>query len=189
LGPSPTILLLKKGKMMDDLINIGEIVGTHGVKGLVKVKPLTDDPTRFELIDQIMIQSQVKGSQASRDVLTINFIDYNNKTVILGFEEVTGIEPAKKLRASLLQITRDMLLPLEKDEYYTFDLIGLPVETQEGEALGPLKEVLKTGANDVFVVADGSPHGLLIPVTKDCVKKIDLEKKKIMVDLMEGLRS
>lgn len=167
---------------MEDFLYVGRVVGSHGVLGMIKVFPTTDDPRRFELLKEVLIEDP-KGN---RKKYTIKSVKYINKFVILGLKEISDMNLASMLKQSIIMIPKDQGLPLEKDEYYISDLIGLEVFDNKGNKLGDLKDIIFTGSNDVYVVEDEDKE-LLLPAIKQCIEKIDLVNKKMIVNILEGL--
>ncbi|MBQ4304171.1 MAG: 16S rRNA processing protein RimM [Lachnospiraceae bacterium] len=164
---------------------VGIITSTHGLKGEVKVFPTTDDPQRFLDLEEVILE---KGR--IRKTLRIRSVKFFKKYVILGFEGMDRIEDVERLRGSSLLIDRKDALPLEEGEYYIPDLLGLKVVTREGEEdvqIGTLKDVLMTGANDVYVVEKTDGGELLIPVIEQCIKEVNLEEGFVRVWIMPGL--
>ncbi|MBR7045035.1 MAG: 16S rRNA processing protein RimM [Lachnospiraceae bacterium] len=164
---------------------VGVITSTHGLKGEVKVFPTTDDPQRFLDLEEVILE---KGR--IRKTLRIRSVKFFKKYVILGFEGMDRIEDVERLRGSSLLIDRKDALPLEEGEYYIPDLLGLKVVTREEEEdvqIGTLKDVLMTGANDVYVVEKTDGGELLIPVIEQCIKEVNLEEGFVRVWIMPGL--
>lgn len=164
---------------------VGIITSTHGLKGEVKVFPTTDDPQRFLDLEEVNLE---KGR--IRKTLRIRSVKFFKKYVILGFEGMDRIEDVERLRGSSLLIDRKDALPLEEGEYYIPDLLGLKVVTREEEEdvqIGTLKDVLMTGANDVYVVEKTDGGELLIPVIEQCIKEVNLEEGFVRVWIMPGL--
>ena len=164
---------------------VGVITSTHGLKGEVKVFPTTDDPQRFLDLEEVILE---KGR--IRKTLRIRSGKFFKKYVILGFEGMDRIEDVERLRGSSLLIDRKDALPLEEGEYYIPDLLGLKVVTREEEEdvqIGTLKDVLMTGANDVYVVEKTDGGELLIPVIEQCIKEVNLEEGFVRVWIMPGL--
>jgi 16S rRNA processing protein RimM len=119
----------------------------------------------------------------------VETVAYHKRFVILTFREIPDMTAAEKLKGALLQVPRSELVPLPDGHYYIFDIVGLTVYTQEGERLGVVQDVLRTGANDVYVVqAESGGAPLLIPALKAVVREIDLEGGRMTVVLPEGLR-
>jgi 16S rRNA processing protein RimM len=108
--------------------------------------------------------------------------------VILKFKGIDNINDVEKYRRARLLVTRENAVPLEENEYFIADLIGLSVTTDEGEGLGTITDVLQTGANDVYVVTTPDKKEILVPAIRDCIQSVDLEKKEMRVHLLPGLR-
>lgn len=168
---------------MDDLLQVGVITSTHGVRGEVKVFPTTDDPARFKKLKQVILDD---GKQ--KIDMEIQSVKFFKNMVILKFKGIDSINDVEKYRRAQLLVTRENAVPLEEDEYFIADLIGLSVITDEGEDLGTIVDVMQTGANDVYVVKTLQKEEILIPAIKDCIKNVDLEKGQILVHLLPGLR-
>lgn len=166
---------------MESLLEVGQIVNTYGIKGFVKVVPLVDNNNQFKSFKTLYIQDK-NGIQE----LFIDEVKFSKNLVLLKFKEIETIEQAEELRNYYLQAKRSDI-KLEKGAYFIVDLIGLEVYTENGELLGILKEVLQPGANDVYVVENEAKQQILLPVIPDVIKNIDIEGKKVIVKLMEGL--
>lgn len=170
---------------MEQYFEIGKITGTHGIKGTMRVFPTTEDPTRFERIKEIIVE--IRGK---RETLHIKKVAYHKQFVLLTVQEITDINVAELYKTGTILIPEAAAIPLEEDEYYTRDLYGLRVMTEDGEDLGELTKIYVTGANDVYAVQkDENTKELLIPAIKDCIKKVDLENGVMTVSLLKGLRS
>ncbi|MDO4328275.1 MAG: ribosome maturation factor RimM [Lachnospiraceae bacterium] len=167
---------------MEEMLRVGVISSTHGVRGEVKVFPTTDDPQRFKELKEVTLD-------AGREqlVLKIQNVKFFKNMVILKFEGYDNINDIEKYKGKDLLIHRDQAVALEEGEYFIVDLIGLTVITDEGETLGTLTDVMKTGANDVYVVEMPSGREVLIPVIDQCILNVDLEAGEVKVHLLEGL--
>ncbi len=165
-----------------DYFNIGKIVNTHGIRGAVKIIPLTDDPKRFELLEQVFVEHSGKMEQ-----YTIDFIKYLKNMVIIQFKEVKDMNQAETLKQSIIKIPRELAIPLEEHEYYVQDLIGIAVNTEDGQPLGKIKDIIFTGSNDVYVVGEEDKKEILIPALKECIKNVNMADKTMTVALMKGL--
>ncbi|MFZ5596300.1 MAG: ribosome maturation factor RimM [Bacillota bacterium] len=150
-------------------IAVGKIVGTHGNRGLLKVLPLTDYPDRFW--DMKSVTLELGGKQHT---YTVAGVSRHRGHILLGLGEVSDMNGAEKLRGAMIMVARDELTPLPVDSYYIFDIIGLQVYTPEGRRLGVVEDVIRTGANDVYVVNAGGKEQLLIPALKEVVTKVDI---------------
>ena len=159
-------------------LEIGQIVNTFGIKGFVKVKPFTDDVTRFE---------EIKNVYIGNEKYEIEEVKYQKNVVLLKFKGIEKIEQAELLRNLYIEIDRKDGAKLEEDSYYIVDLLGLEVYTDDGQLLGKLDDIYNTGSNDIYVVKDELGKTLLLPAIADVIKEINLEEKKITVHLLEGL--
>ncbi|WP_313526065.1 ribosome maturation factor RimM [Anaerotignum sp.] len=169
---------------MEQYFEIGKITGTHGIRGTMRVFPTTQDPTRYERLKEIIVE--IRGK---RETFHIQKVAYHKQFVLLTVKEITDINVAELYKTGTILIPDSAAIPLEENEYYTRDLYGLKVVTDDGEELGELTKVYVTGANDVYAVQKG-PEGkeLLIPAIKDCIKNVDIKEGVMTVKLLEGLR-
>ncbi len=167
---------------MEEMLRVGVISSTHGVRGEVKVFPTTDDPARFRDLERVMLDTG-KGYLE----LEITGVKFFKNMVILKFKGYDNINDIQCYKGRDLLIHREQAVPLEEGEYFIADLIGLQVITDEEKVLGTLKDVMKTGANDVYVVDMEMGKEVLIPVIPQCVLKVDLEAGQVKVHLLEGL--
>lgn len=168
---------------MEDVFQVGAIANTHGLRGEVKVYPTTDDPARYRELEEVIADT---GKQQM--TLELERVRFFKQMVIVKFKGIDDINDAEKYKGAKLYVTRENALDLGEDEYFVADLVGLRAETEEGEELGTLKDILQTGANDVYVIRQGNGKDLLVPAIRDCVKKIDTENGRIVVHLLPGLR-
>lgn len=167
---------------MEEMLRVGVICSTHGVKGEVKVYPTTDDPERFRQLKEVIVDT--KKEQLT---LIIQQVRFFKNMVILKFKEYDTINAVEKYKGCDLLIHRSQAVPLNPGEYFIADLIGLAVFTDEGKKLGQLKDVMQTGANDVYVIELPSGKEVLIPAIKPCILNVDLEAGRMDVHLLDGL--
>jgi 16S rRNA processing protein RimM len=167
---------------MENYIRVGVITTTHGIRGEVKVFPTTDDPTRFNELKEVYLDT---GKE--QITLGIEGVKFFKQLVILKFKGIDNINDIEKYRGKDLLIKRENALKLEKDEYFIFDLIDSEVYTDEGVKLGVLTEILTTAANDVYIVKTEDNKEILLPSIKECILDIDVDNKKIIVHIMNGL--
>lgn len=167
---------------MEDLLQVGAITSTHGIRGEVKVFPTTDDVNRFKKLKEVVLDS---GKEQL--TLQIEGVKFFKQFVILKFKGIDNINDIEKYKGKSLFVTRENAVKLKKDEYFIADMIGSTVEDEEGKVLGTLTDVMQTGANDVYIVEDENGKELLFPAIKQCVLKVDIEEKKILVHVMPGL--
>ena len=118
----------------------------HGVRGEVRVLPHTDNPERFTWLKEVYI------SEIDSQAVVVEYARFHKEWVLLKLEGYDDRNAAENLRSQLLLIREDQAIPLEEDEYFLFQLIGLTVNSEDGEHLGEVVEVIETGANNVFVV-------------------------------------
>ena len=168
---------------MEDLLKVGVITTTHGVRGEVKVYPTTDEPERFLDLEYVLLDT---GKELRR--LDIKNVRFFKNLVILKFDGIDNINDIEKYKGKSLYVTREHAVKLKKDEYFIADLIGMRAVTEEGEELGTIKDVLQTGANDVYIIKKDGEDELLVPAIKDCVKNVDIEGGVMTLHLLEGLR-
>lgn len=168
---------------MEDLLQVGVITTTHGVRGEVKVFPTTDDPARFKKLKKVILDTGKEKLD-----LEVAGVKFFKNMVILKFKGLDNINDVEKYRQKSLYVTRENAVKLKKNEYFIADLIGLSVISDEGEELGVISDVLQTGANDVYVIKQEGEDDILLPAIKDCVKEVDIEAGKMLVHLLPGLR-
>ena len=167
---------------MKTMFRIGVITSTHGLKGEVKVFPTTDDVNRFKKLKKCILRTPKGDIEVEKK--TCKFF---KNMVILSFQEFGDINEIEKYKNCELYVRREDAVPLEENEYYIADAIGLPVVKEEGTVIGILEDVMQTGANDVFVVRMENGKEVLIPVIPDCVLDMDFENGRITVRLMKGM--
>ena len=168
---------------MEDMLQVGVITQTHGIRGEVKVFPTTDDAARFKKLKKVTLDN---GKE--RRELEIASVKFFKNLVILKFKGIDNINDVEKYKKAPLYVTREDAVPLGENEYFIADLIGLKVISDEEEELGILYDVLQTGANDVYVVKCDNGEEILVPAIKDCVKNVDIEGNEITLHLLPGLR-
>ncbi len=168
---------------MEDLLQVGVITSTHGIRGEVKVFPTTDDAGRFKKLKQVILDTGKEKMD-----LEIAGVKFFKNMVILKFQGIDDINEVQKYCKMGLFVTRENAVKLKKDEYFIADLIGLSVISDEEEDLGTIKDVLQTGANDVYVVTMPDGGELLIPAIRQCIKEVDIAGGRVVVHLLEGLR-
>nr|WP_295283974.1 ribosome maturation factor RimM [uncultured Blautia sp.] len=167
---------------MEDLLKVGVITTTHGVRGEVKVYPTTDEPERFLDLDYVLLDT---GRELRR--LDIKNVRFFKNLAILKFDGIDNINDIEKYKGRDLWIPREEAQELDEDEYYIADLLGMKVLLEDGSEFGTLRDVMETGANDVYIV-DSVKHGeVLLPAIKECILDVDIEANTMTVHLMKGL--
>ena len=163
-------------------LEIGQIVNTFGIKGIVKVKPFTDDIRRFDELKTVYVEKN-----STKTEYEVEEVKYHKDMVLIKFKGIDKVEQAEMLRNSYLTVSRDSVEKLEEGRYYIVDLLGLEVYTDEQILLGTLEDIFNTGSNDIYVVKDKQGKQILLPAIQDVIKQIDIENKKIIVHLLPGL--
>ena len=167
---------------MEDLLKVGVITTTHGVRGEVKVYPTTDEPERFLDLEYVLLDT---GKELRR--LDIKNVRFFKNLVILKFDGIDNINDIEKYKGRDLWIPREEAQELDEDEYYIADLLGMKVLLEDGSEFGTLKNVMETGANDVYIV-DSVEHGeVLLPAIKECILDVYIETNTMTLHLMKGL--
>ncbi len=168
---------------MEKYLEIGQIVNTFGIKGMVKIKPFTENTKkRFDNLKKVYIKTKKEKKEYE-----IEEIKYHKEMVLAKFKGIETIEEAEKFRNSYLLINRENEKPLEKGTYYIVDMVGLEVYTDEGDKLGILDDIFNSGSSDIYVVKNELGKQILLPAIKEVIKNIDMENRKITVHLIKGL--
>ena len=167
---------------MEELLRIGVVTTTHGIKGEVKVFPTTDDVKRFKKCDEVILITK-EGNLT----LHVESVKYFKNIVILKFKGIDNINDIEKYKGKSLYVTREHAVKLKKDEYFIADLIDMQVELEDGTLFGVLNDVMQTGANDVYCIQTEEHGEVLIPAIKDCILDVDVETRKMKIHLMDGL--
>ena len=167
---------------MEEYFEIGQIVNTSGLKGEIKVKPFTDDITKFNNFKTIYISIKKELKE-----FEIEHVRFSKNMVFLKLKGIDTVEDAENYRNLYIKRKRDKDEKLEEDTYYIVDLLGCKVYTDEQKELGEVVDVFSTGSNDVYVVKDELGKQVLLPAIKDVIKNVDIENRTIIVHLLEGL--
>jgi 16S rRNA processing protein RimM len=157
-------------------VTVGRIGAPHGVRGEVRVDPLTDFPDRFAPNSRLYIDGSVVVVQTSRR---------RGSSVYLKFRGIDDRNAATELTGKELQVPQPREIA-EPDVYYQHDVVGLEVQTERGDRLGRVEQIFSTGPNDVYVVR-GERGELLLPAIDDVIKDVDLQNRRIVVELVDGL--
>lgn len=161
---------------------IGKIQGTHGIRGQLRVVPFAGDASSISQLQSVL----VKAPSGALEPFSVASAKAHGKRVILTLKPFDNINQVLHLVGREIWADHAALPELPSDEFYWSDLLGLKVETEEGEELGELVDIIETGSNDVYVVKkDG--RELLIPALEDVVLAVDLNQNRMTVSLPEGL--
>lgn len=164
------------------MLKIGKIVNTHGIKGEVKIKRITDFAERFAVGNTVYIEieNEYKALKIAQHRMHKNMD-------LVQFEGYDNINDVEGMKTAFLYIKKEQLTSLDEGEYYYYEIIGCTVETHTGEIVGVIDHILAPGANDVWVVKTANRKEILIPYIDSIVKSVDVEAKKVIIEPMEGL--
>ena len=167
---------------MENLLEIGKIVNTHGLRGEVKVVPWTDSPDDFYDVSYAYIKNKNEYKK-----LTIDGVKFQKNNVIVKFKEYNDINEILPFKNAVLYADRNDLGELPEGVYYIVDLIGLKVYTEDDEYIGEIADVFNAGASDIYDVKREGKKNLLLPVIDEVVKSVDIENGRVTVNVMDGL--
>lgn len=167
---------------MENTLRVGVISSTHGVRGEVKVYPTTDDVNRFKLLKEVILDT---GRE--QKILEIEHVKFFKNMAILKFKGYDHINDIEIYKGRDLLVTRDKAVKLGPNENFIADLIGLKVVTDEGKEFGTMKDVIQTGANDVYVVNTPEGREVLFPAIPSCVLDVNLDTSTMIVHVLDGL--
>lgn len=167
---------------MEDILRVGVITTTHGLRGEVKVFPTTDDPKRFKKLKEVLLDT---GKE--RRKLQVESVRFQKNLVILKFKEFNNINDVEQYKKCDLYVSRKNAVKLEENENFIVDLIGLHVVLEDGTEFGIMKDVLQTGANDVYIVEMLDGREVLLPAIPECILDVDLDSETMTIRLMKGL--
>ena len=165
-----------------DTVTVGLIERSFGVKGEVKVRSLSDVPGRFETLTRV---SLVAKSEKTLDT-SVTHVRRTGTGFIVGFAGLTSPEEAGLWRGALIQVPHGTVPALPDGQYYECDLVGLTVQTEQGQPVGVLEQILELPGNPLFVIRQGSKE-ILIPAAKELVRAVDLERRIMTVRMIDGL--
>ncbi|SOB90533.1 ribosome maturation factor RimM [Pseudobutyrivibrio ruminis] len=170
---------------MEDLYQVGSITQTHGIRGEVKVFPLTDDISRFKNMKNLLLDAGKEGYIS----LEVENARPQKNLVILKFKGIDNINDIEKYKGHGLYVTKDNRVDLKEDEYFIADLIGCDVylDSDKDNRFGTISDVMETGANDVYEITLESGKTVLVPAIKECILDVDIEGGRMEIHLMEGL--
>lgn len=167
---------------MEDTLRVGIITSTHGIRGEVKVFPTTDDIKRFDYLKNVIVDMKREAVE-----LEVTGVKYFKKYAILKFKGYDDINDVQQFIKKDLLVTRENAVKLADGEFFICDLVGLDVITDDGGKLGKLKDIMQTGANDVYVVEDCNGREVLIPSIPQCILEKNPGGGYIKVHLLNGL--
>jgi 16S rRNA processing protein RimM len=166
-------------------LRVGKITTTHGVRGEVRVISTTDYPeVRFAKGAHLLCRHPQKNESLW---LTVERSRPHKQFYLLTFVEWDHIDQAEAWIGSELYIPQEEAIPNDEDEFYYHEIIGCHVQTLTGESIGKVKEILPNPANDIWVVERVNDKDLYIPFIREIVKEVDIDRKQVLIEWMEGL--
>ncbi len=154
----------------------------HGVRGQVKVFPTTDDAGRYRKLKKVFLDT---GNGMKE--LDIEGVKFFKQFVIVKFKDYDSINDIERYKGCPLFVSRDNAVKLNKDEYFIADLIDMRVIDENDAELGRIDDVLRTGANDVYIIKSSDGRELLLPAIKDCILNVDIKARLMKVHVLKGL--
>lgn len=168
--------------MKQEYFEIGQIVNTFGIKGIVKVNSFTEDPLEFEQLKTILVEKNKKLLE-----FEIEEAKPHKNQVLLKLKGINDINEAEKYKGCYIKLPREKAKKLPENTYFIADLIGLEVYTDSGELLGKVDDIYNSGSADIYVIKNELGKQILLPGIKDVIKEIDVDNEKIIVHLIDGL--
>ena len=166
---------------MEKVLQVGVIASTHGIKGEVKVFPTTNDAERFRKLKKVILDTGTEKLD-----MEIEGVKFFKQFVIVKFKGIDSIDEIEKYKGKSLFVTREDAVKCKKDEYYIADLIGIEVVEESGSPFGRLKDVMETGANDVYIIEMSDGREVLLPAIRQCILDVNIEKGIMTIHVMEG---
>ncbi len=170
-------------KKRRSLIAIGKVISAHGLKGVLKIMPLTDFPERFKERKRFVFYNEDDDVVFEGDLESVSA--GGDRSILLKVKGCDSRERALSLVGTFIKVKEEELPPLGEGEFYFHQIIGLDVYTVQGEHLGRIVDIIRTGANDVFQVKGRREY--MIPALKSVVKEVNLKKGIMIIEPMKGL--
>ena len=164
------------------LITIGKAVKPFGVKGEMKIEPMTDFPKRFTDLTRVYLVSP-SGKEVACEVKSVR---YAGGAPFLLFSGYDSPEKAKAINGWFIKVPEEEVVPLPEGTYYWFELIGMEVVSETGEKLGSIVDIFETGSNDVYVLKQGGKE-TYIPATREVIRLVDKNAKRMTIHVPDGL--
>ncbi len=164
-----------------DFIQVGKIVNTHGIKGEVRIIPLTDNMHRFDKLEKVYL-----GEKKLK--LEITNVRYKDNIVILKFNCYDNINDVEKFKNQYIYVDEEDKIDLKDNQYFIFDIIGCKVLDTLNREIGIVVDIIQAGSNDIYVIEDSiNNKEYLIPAVGYFIKNINIEQKIINIDPIEGM--
>ena len=164
-----------------EYITVGKIIGSHGIKGQVKIFPLTNDSKRFDFLNYAYIGEE-------RILVHLENVKYHKNFAILKFKEYDNINDIEKFKNNFMYVDEKEKIVLEEDHFFIYELINSQVFDKEMNLIGLLIDVIQGASNDVYVIQDNkNEKEYMIPAVKEFITKVDIKNKEIIIDPIEGM--
>lgn len=164
---------------------LGEILRPHGVRGELRMRIITDFPERLQQLDVVYLASSLDSDRVRP--YELESVRFHQEYALLQFKEIENRDTADLLRGQLVLIDLASAVPLDEDEYYLYEIIGLQVRTEDGQSLGHITDILETGANDVYILHSEKFGELLVPAHDETIIDINFDEEVVTMRLPEGL--
>lgn len=162
---------------------IGRVLCPWGVRGQVKVEPLTDDIHRYKGLKSVYLS--LSGEMQARNLESTTLL--KDKYVVIKFEGIDTRDSAEQIRGAFLEVSREEAIQLPKDRFFISDIFGLEVFDEDGKHIGVIVDILQTKANDVYVIKGEGGQENLIPAIRQVIKDVDLDNNTMIIKPLEGM--
>ncbi|NTW71986.1 MAG: 16S rRNA processing protein RimM [Eubacteriaceae bacterium] len=163
-----------------DYMVVGKIVAPHGIKGEMKVMPITDDMERFDDLKEVYIE--IEGA---RETFKVDKVRYHKNMVLITFKEIRDRNQTERLKNKYIEIDRKDARELDEGRYYIVDLIGIDI-MENGQKIGILKDIIQSGGADLYIIQTPEKE-LMLPATHENIGDIDIEAGIMHVNIPEGI--
>lgn len=175
---TPPLCLFWRMIMKNEILEIGKVVNTHGIRGELKIQPWCDDPVIYSELEYIYIDGKRYDIERAR---------FHKNCEIVAVKGICNINDAELLKDKTVTVEREMLGELPEGRYYIVDLIGLCVKTDDGKEIGFIEDVFNTGSNDIYQIKRKEKKSVLIPAIPDVVREVNIESGYVIITLMKGM--
>ena len=165
-----------------EYFEVGQIVNTHGIRGMVRVISHSDDPERFFKLKSVLLDD------GKLTELEIESASFHKQFILLKFKGIDDMNAALTIKGKMLKIPEVQGLKLDEYEYYLKDIYDMSVFDEDGNFIGIIADIIFTGANDVYLVRKEGEKDILLPAIKQCILDVDVKEKRMLVHIMEGLK-
>lgn len=169
-------------RRIPDYVVIGQVRRPHGVRGTLRVAPMTEDPHRYRRLEQVYLS---RGDD-QRTLFAIEKVEIAHEAILLTLQGIDSRDRAEEWRQAWVEIPGEQILPLEEGQHYLFEIVGLQVQSEDGENLGTVVDILRNPAHDVYVVKQDDRE-FMVPAVPEFIRQIDSESGIMIIHLVDGL--